>query len=281
MSVFYRLTTSAGRLIRRHAWLREAAQRFAEPLFNMLYNARGLEWTINGVRCRIDPRYRAVMHPEYDSVIADYLRSRIRPGQVCVDVGANIGAWVIQFANAVGPNGRVIAFEPNPTARKALTRHIELNNLGSIVQVVPAAVGSSNGSVEFFAAGADGMSRVGEANPLIVDTAIPITVSMVTLDQWCSENRVTPNWLFIDVEGFEAHAIAGATELIRSAGLQLEIILEMHPTLWQASGTSAAQVSEQIKAIGRCPIPLNGQADVYAEYGHVILKPINDSDYTN
>lgn len=274
MSLFYKLARNVSRATGEGSWPARSVRSVTELILRGLYGRHGLKWSINDVPCRIDPRYRAQMHPQYDTNLAKFLMPRIRPGQVCLDVGANIGAWVLQFAYAVGPTGKVFAFEPNPAAREVLLRHVKLNRLESIVEVVPLAVGAAPGHVELFAAGADGMTRVGEANPLVADKARQVTVEIVRLDDWCRARGVCPDWLFLDVEGFERHALAGAREIIKERGAELGIVLETHASLWPASGTSAEELAEEITGLGRRPIALSGQTDIYADYGHLLLEPL-------
>jgi FkbM family methyltransferase len=274
MDFLYRVARSVARTVGSDSAAGRAARPVVERLIRWSAGKNGLAWDINGVPCRIDPRFRAQLARTYDAELARYLRARVRPGQTCLDVGANIGAWVIQFAHLVGPTGRVIAFEPNPAARAVLEDHVRLNHLGGIARIVPAAVGAGPGEVPFYAAGSDGMSRVGAPNPLVADRAVPLTVPVVTLDDWCRAENVAPDWLFIDVEGFEGHALAGAVEVVRSRGAGLGIVIEMHPSLWPASGTTREEVAARIAALGRRAVPLTGQADPLGEYGHVSLEPV-------
>jgi FkbM family methyltransferase len=272
MSLLYRLARRLAGAVGPDSRLAQAVRPLAERAIRWTVGRRGLAWEINGVPCRIDPRFRAQLARNYDARLAAFLKGKVRPGQTCLDVGANVGAWVIQFAHAVGPTGRVVAFEPNPAACAVLQEHIRLNYLEPVARVVPAAVDAAPGKVTFFASGADGMARIGEPNPLMAGRATPITVPVVTLDGWCRENGVTPDWLFVDVEGFEGHALAGAVEVVRSRGAG--IVVEMHPSLWPASGTSRDEVAARIAALGRRPVPLTGQADPFGEYGHVVLEPV-------
>lgn len=274
MSLLYRLARRLSRVVGGDSRLARLLRPLTERAIRLTVGRRGLSWAINGVPCRIDPRFRAQLADNYDAGIARLLMGQIRPGQTCLDVGANIGAWVLQFAHAVGPAGRVVAFEPNPAARAILEDHVRMNGLEAIVRVVPVAVGSTPGEVTFLAAGADGMSRIGEANPMLAAESTPITVPVVTLDAWCRENALAPDWLFIDVEGFEGHVLAGATETIRSRGPGLGIVVEMHPSLWPSSGTDREGVARGIAAVGRRPVPLTGQSDPLGEYGHVLLEPV-------
>jgi FkbM family methyltransferase len=271
MSLLYRLARRLAGAVGPDSRLVRTVRPLAERAIRWTVGRRGLAWEINGVPCRIDPRFRAQLAHTYDATLAEFLKGKVRPGQTCLDVGANVGAWVIQFAHAVGPTGRVVAFEPNPAARAVLEEHVRLNHLEPVARVVPAAVGAAPGEVTFFAAGADGMARIGEPNPMLAGQATPISVPVVTLDGWCRENGVTPDWLFIDVEGFEGHALAGAVEVVRSR--EPGIVVEMHPSLWPASGTSRDEVAARIAALGRRPVPLTGQADPLGEYGHVALEP--------
>ena len=54
------------------------------------------------------------LRKEYEPELTDVIRHVVRPGWVCVDVGANIGVITRLLAELTGPNGRVIAFEAFP-----------------------------------------------------------------------------------------------------------------------------------------------------------------------
>jgi FkbM family methyltransferase len=198
----------------------------------------------------------------------------VRAGQVCLDVGANLGAWVIQFAHWVGPTGRVLAFEPNPATQAVLAEHIRMNQLSNCTTIVPAAVGARAGTATFFASDVDGMSRIGSPNPHLQKTSQMLEVPVLTLDAYCAEQHLTPDWLFIDIEGYEAHALMGAEALIRHCGANLGIIVEMHPSLWSASNTTPNDFRALLARLERKAIPLTGQTDVFVDYGHVVLEPL-------
>src|SRR5688500_6046874 len=77
-------------------WLRPAY----ESMLNMVSLRRGVPHVINGMTYRIDARYRRHCGSGcYDPIVADYLRARIRPGQVCFNVWANVGVYALQLAN--------------------------------------------------------------------------------------------------------------------------------------------------------------------------------------
>src|SRR6185436_9289095 len=65
------------------------------------------------------------------------LVAAVRPGMHVVDVGAHAGAFTLLLARAVGPTGRVFAFEPRASHRRALHGHLVQNGLAERVTVLP------------------------------------------------------------------------------------------------------------------------------------------------
>ena len=53
----------------------------------------------------------------YEQALTRAMHSAVRPGDVVWDVGANIGEYAAQFADWVGLDGRVYAFEPRSPVR--------------------------------------------------------------------------------------------------------------------------------------------------------------------
>jgi FkbM family methyltransferase len=222
------LQTAAHRtaqLIGRESWLVRRLRPLYESLLNLESGGNRIVWEINRVAYRIDPRYRHMLWRDYDAPFASFLRQRVKPGAVCLDVGANVGAYVLQFAHSSAPSGKVMAFEPNPVARKILQKHVSMNELGERVLVVPAAVGEKSSQDILYAVEADGMSRPGEPNPALAARAREIVVSVTTLDDYCRTERLKPDWLFMDIEGFEMAALSGARRLIQSRRGALGIIV--------------------------------------------------------
>ena len=256
-------------------WLgRESAlARALRPAYNRFLNiasgGRGVWWTANGrERFRIDPALRQYFPPEYDPDVHAFLRARVAPGSVVLDVGANLGVYALCLAEWVGPQGRVFAFEPNPATRRALERHVSLNGFEDRVTVRPEAVSDAVGEATFNASGVEGYSRLGVENPDLPGGAA-ITVPVTTLDAFCQGEEVTPDWIVLDIEGYEAAALRGASAtLARRPG----VVVEMHPSLWAASNTSRAEMEALLSEFGLQVTTLTGQADPLAEYGLVALE---------
>lgn len=134
---------------------------------------------------------------------SDILKSILRPGDVYVDVGANIGHLAIEASLIVGKLGRVFAFEAHPRTAHFLRQNIRLNKLSNI-QVAQVAVGSYFGWVSFSDNRSDDQNMVTELGSIVVP--------LVTLDALLSDE--SPTLLKIDVEGFEKFVLMGAENLL-------------------------------------------------------------------
>jgi FkbM family methyltransferase len=258
-------------LIGRESWVVRRLRPLYESLLSLQGGEGGIAWEINGVSCRIDPHYRHMLWQDYDAAVASFLRERVRPGALCLDVGANVGVYVLQFAHWSAPSGQVIAFEPNPVAQRILQKHVSMNELSERVRIVPAAVGESNGQAILHAVEADGMSRLGEPNKALAGRTREINVPLLTLDHYCQTEKLEPDWLFIDIEGFEIAALAGARELIKSRRGELGLVVEMHPGVWDSANTTRAGAESLLADLRLDAVPLTGQSDPLSDYGIVHL----------
>ena len=73
-----------------------------------------------------------------------------RPGITAIDVGANLGYFTILMAAGVGPQGRVLAFEPHPRMGDLLTRSVHLNGFADRAELHRVALGDvEGGPVDF------------------------------------------------------------------------------------------------------------------------------------
>lgn len=81
--------------------------------------------------------------------IVDHLRAYIRPGDVVIDVGAHTGDSTIPLALAAGPDGRVLALEPNPYVFAVLEQNARLNPTKTAIIPLNFAASAESGLVTF------------------------------------------------------------------------------------------------------------------------------------
>ena len=171
---------------------------------------RGKLWTV-GSCIRF---LRGTYEPEGTAVFQE----QVKEGQVVYDIGAHVGYYTVLGSMAVGPQGRVIAFEPFPFNLRQLRRHIRLNRCDNVT-VVEKCVGDRSGRVRFAPGSGTGTGRVAPDGPLEFD--------MLTLDEAVAEDAFAPpDFMRIDVEGAELSVLEGAREVI--ARSRPAILLSLH-----------------------------------------------------
>lgn len=242
----------ADRLI-PHGRFRRALSECYSRALELLTIGRGYPTEINGQMFRIDPRYRWAIRPAYEREIAEYLSSRVMPGSVCFDIGANVGVYVLQLSAWSAPNGRIVAFEPNPGTFPVLERHVALNGLVSRVTLVRKGVGASPGSALLYDSEAgSGLSRIGGSHPGIAVAVTPTRIDITTIDMYCAETGVVPDWILIDVEGYEFEVLRGAVDTLRRHAPR--VVIELHDHILSEESRLAGE--RLLAELGLAVIPL-------------------------
>lgn len=139
----------------------------------------------------------------------------LRPDDVFIDVGANIGSYTILASGVCG--ARAIAVEPDPGTARHLSRNIAANNLGDLVTLQQTAIGDRGGTVTF-TCGRDTMNRVATSADQDVQE-----VALTRLDDILE--GLEPTVIKLDVEGFETQVLRGSEETLAKKSL-LAILLE-------------------------------------------------------
>ncbi|HEY0976296.1 MAG TPA: FkbM family methyltransferase [Flavobacteriales bacterium] len=129
---------------------------------------------------------------------------------VFVDIGANIGLMTVLAARLVGPQGRVIAFEPNPVARAILERNVRINDLTQ-VQVSPMAIGSIPSRSTIYEGVGSNRGRATLVQPSVERVGQEVEVVRLS-DVVHAEDRM--DLVKMDIEGFELEALKGMSEIL-------------------------------------------------------------------
>lgn len=172
----------------------------------------------------------------YEPQETQLLRYLLEPGNVFVDVGANWGYYTLAAAHMVGPEGRVVAFEPEPRLFALLTANIAANTLRHVL-LQPAAIGPRRERVPFTAFRPDdgnwGLSRsVDHDRATVADFE---SDSLPLDDALDSASVGAVHLVKIDVEGAETGVLAGMRGGLTS-GRYRYIMLECHPGLLAERG---------------------------------------------
>ncbi len=172
-----------------------------------------------------------------------------RAGEMVVEVGANVGTETVSFADIVGPEGKVIAFEPDEENFAALTRLRELNQW-THVELVKAAVSDHEGEAWFEPTDSRPMSGIGR----IVSQPGPgraVAVRTVTLDSLLDDGVGRVAGVFVDVEGHEVAVLRGGRRLLEAH--RPVVVLEASPRLLAKNGWGLADLAGELGRLGyRC-----------------------------
>jgi len=174
----------------------------------------------------------------YEEKTTQLVQRLIKPGMVVVDVGAHVGYYTLLAARAVGPFGKVYAFEPEPHNHALLLKNIELNRYGNIV-VEEKAVSCRNGRSTLYLTALDSGRHSLHLHSSQGRGHIP--VATMTLDGFFeSEGWPRVDLIKIDVEGSEKDVLDGMERLFQKSNA-LTMILEFNPSLLQSAGVDVHQ----------------------------------------
>jgi len=143
----------------------------------------------------------------------------LRPGDLFVDIGANIGSYSI-LASATGAH--TISFEPVPATFEALLDNLHLNRLEACADARNQAVGRADGEMEMIA-DQDTTNQALRAEDRYAGKTIRVPV--VTLDG--ALRNKSPKLIKIDVEGFETEVLAGAAKTLANPELRA-VVMELN-----------------------------------------------------
>jgi FkbM family methyltransferase len=133
----------------------------------------------------------------------------LRPGDVFVDAGASVGQMTFHAARAVGPRGRVLAFEPAPERHEDLVDGIAINAITNVTAIA-AGLAAEPGELRLYLRGSPSMVDQKRREDTV---AVPVH----RLDDVLAAHAITNvRFIKIDVEGLEPEVLLGAHALLAS-----------------------------------------------------------------
>ena len=158
---------------------------------------------------------------EYEETIM--IKQQIKKGNNVIDIGANIGYFTLLFAKLVGPDGKVFAFEPDPTNFSILKKNIEVNNYNNVILSQKAISDKTEPTKLFLCKFSNGMHRTYDSN--LCDKSLDI--ESVTLDDFLNQINFSGkiDFIKIDTEGSEIKVLKGIEKIIEmndDISLQIE-----------------------------------------------------------
>lgn len=143
--------------------------------------------------------------PDIPHTATIFFEDYLKPDDIVIDIGSNIGTVTLTASKKVGSQGKVYSIEPNPTIFEYLEGNIKLNNLKNI-ECFNIALGNEVGTVNF----SDEKSDWGNS---ILSEGEGIKVDIKKLDD-LGINDSNIVLIKIDTQGFEKFALTGANRIL-------------------------------------------------------------------
>jgi FkbM family methyltransferase len=240
-------------LIRHVAWRLKASYRRArlralgrEPLWTRVHG--GFEMFIDPS----DDLDREFYLGTFDRAMLKLISSTVREGDTCIDIGAQKGYVSLTLAQAVGKNGRVLAFDADKRAVSNLAANINRSNQ-SVIEVFHRALGEREGSCTFVLSKVLGWSSrfPNELAQTAVEMTVEVTVS--SFDEMIARKEVSiePNkvsFIKLDAEGSELLILKGMKSFLSTARPALSV--EVNCDSLSAAGSSPQELQELLDELG-------------------------------
>lgn len=149
-----------------------------------------------------------------------FLLHFLRPNDLFIDIGANIGSYTVLASKSVG--AKTIAFEAFPGTYETLMRNIHLNHLAARVDALNIALGETDGNIHF-------TKDLDTMNHVVTDDLLNGNDTCIVPSKKLDDvlNGAIPQLIKIDVEGFETPVIRGASSILKSSK-QHAVIMELN-----------------------------------------------------
>ena len=163
-----------------------------------------------------------------------------------LDVGAHLGYFSILFASV--PGNEALAIELDPSNYRALVRAIEgqPDQMRSRIETLNVGIYDSHSAIEL------PRRRELDSSHQIEVSAEPqgdsVSVELVTIDELLRRSSFCPDLVKIDIEGFENHALRGASELLQKTRPMM--LIEVHPKRLERLGESVSELFAITEAAG-------------------------------
>ena len=180
----------------------------------------------------------------WEPELTEYIGEQLKPGDVFLDVGANIGYFSVLAAERVQPAGGVVAVEASPAVFKLLEEAIELNGDAGVVRCVNVAAAGEAGAMPVYAGPTHniGLSTTVAERGFVMEGMVPTTPLDAVLRPG---ERGALRMIKIDVEGAEPDVLRGMDDLIRNSPDNLEVLIELSPDWWSDSSLTVHRVLDK------------------------------------
>lgn len=180
-------------------------------------------------------------HGGREKVFMNLLKEEIFPGDVCVDLGSNIGYTTMFMCDKTGNSGKVYAIEPDPYNISLLSKTLEINNFSNY-EIFETAISNLDGKIDFWQSQKSNLSSVQKTK----DSNKKIEVKCNKLGTFL-EDKLYPNFLKMDIEGHEVKVFESGLDYFTKNLGRTKILLEVHPHFYNKDNDFEKILKEYFK----------------------------------
>lgn len=234
---------------------RRWAGKFNSPIeINLL-----VEKTKSGLCCQIDNAWSFLAPLVSESDLNHYITtpegrsefqaivSAAKEGGTLFDIGAHSGLISALFC-AANPKNRVFSFEPSPVSYQRLSAICQLNRFGERMRVEQVGIGEKTETIEMLLDPVGGFIQSQRFDHTMWASPQTIQVRLERIADAATRLNVVPQFIKIDIEGYEYEAIKGSAEFL--AHYKPTLFLELHLNYLDQRKLSGRVVVEMLHQVG-------------------------------
>src|SRR5262245_35477031 len=200
------------------------------------------------------------------------IQKYLRPGNVFIDVGANVGMHTLAAARAMQGQGKIIAFEPFEPTMRMLEKSIWMNGFSSMTEIHQAAVSNAAGRQQLFIGATSGHHSLFALEPSPNNAQGPVEVPLVRLDSVIAAGQRI-DLMKIDAEGAELEVIEGAVSLIAD-NPEIALIVEFGPSHLRRTGRTPSQWLDSFNQLGLYYRVINNESGALEKWSLDALEQV-------
>lgn len=179
----------------------------------------------------------------HEPLMTRILKKYVKKGDIIIDIGAHIGYYTLIFAKLVGKNGKVFAFEPDPTNFNLLKKNVRGNGYDNVI-LEQKAVSDKTGGIRLYLSEHNYDHRIYDSQ----DDRQSIPIESIQLDDYFKNYEGTINFIKMDIQGAEGLAVLEMTKLLQLEGIK--IITEFWPIGLEKAGIKPEEYLESLVKFG-------------------------------
>ncbi len=260
-----------------------AASRLVRGLRRIVGAGPVTEVTRGGIRWRLDLTegidFSIYLLGAFEPVTVAACRRLIKPGDVVLDIGANVGALALPMAQMAGPSGKVYAFEPTDFAFAKLTANLALNpELKARVNAAQTMLTDTAAAVTEPIYSSWPLKGTGALHDKHGGAAESTTGAKPQKLDLALNGVPRVDFIKLDVDGFECHVLGGARETLRRH--RPVILMELAPYCLVERKRSLVELLGILQGAGYRLFHLDGTTPV-VDSAYRLIAPIADGASVN